>query len=57
MLGWPSKAGTQHSPLEQGTATVELWLLLLLVLMLSVVIAQNMGLRDRLKKLEALLRR
>ena len=36
---------------------MDVWLLLLLVLMLSVVIAQNMGLRDRLKKLEALLRR
>jgi len=37
--------------------TWDLWLASIVILMLSVVIAQNMGLRDRLKKLEALLRR
>jgi hypothetical protein len=35
----------------------DLWLDSIVILMLSVVIAQNMALRDRLKKLEALLRR
>jgi len=35
----------------------DLWLEAIVILMLSVLIGQNMGLRDRLKKLEALLRR
>ena len=35
----------------------DLWLEAIVILMLTVLIAQNMGLRDRLKKLEALLRR
>jgi hypothetical protein len=37
--------------------TWDLWLEAILILMLSVVIAQNMALKERVKKLEGLLRR
>ena len=33
------------------------WLCLILIVMLSVVIGQNIGLKERLKKLESLLHR
>jgi hypothetical protein len=36
---------------------VELWMWLILVLMLALVVVQNMGLRERVSKLEATLRR
>jgi hypothetical protein len=37
--------------------SMELWLSLILIVMLSVVIVQNIGLKERLKKLEAVLHR
>jgi hypothetical protein len=37
--------------------TEDLWIDLIMIVMLSSIIAQNMGLRDRLKKVEATLDR
>jgi Tfp pilus assembly protein PilX len=43
---------------EQGKGMlVELWMWLIVVLMLTLVIVQNIGLRERITKLEATLRR
>ena len=36
---------------------VELWMWLIVVLMLTLIIVQNIGLRERITKLEATLRR
>jgi hypothetical protein len=33
--------------------TADWWIDLILIVMLSVIVAQNMGLKDRLKKIEA----
>jgi hypothetical protein len=42
---------------RKATMSVELLICLVLIVMLSVVIGQNIGLKERLKKLESLLHR
>jgi hypothetical protein len=42
---------------RKATMSVDVWLWVILMVMVSVVIAQNIGLNERLKKLEAQLHR
>ena len=46
---WPNR--------RKATMSVDLWLWVILIVMVSVVITQNIGLKDRLRRLESVLHR